>query len=196
MLSNIVVLLDSSGSMARLRQETITGFNKFIEEQKLEDGEAIATLVTFDSNVKTVFKNKDLKEFKKISDKDYSTGGYTALYKAVGQTIDETGEYLNSLSDDQKPQNTIFAIFTDGFDNVSDEKYNQQIVKDMVVHQQEKYGWQFVFFGAGLDAVQQGGNIGIRAAASVSYAADATATMDSYMTLSSFTKSVRKGGSI
>lgn len=164
----IAVVLDASGSMAGIKQETISAFNKFVEEQKALPGEALLTLVTFNDRPKVVRDAVDLKAIPALTDDSYRCDGYTALLDAMGLTIDKIGTKLAALPETERPDRAIVVVLTDGHENMSKE-YSRERVMEMVKHQEEKYAWQFVFLGAGKDAINQAGALGINSLRAMSY---------------------------
>lgn len=161
-LSELVCILDRSGSMYRLTSDTINGYNALIEEQKKEEGEAFITTVLFDDKYDIIRDHVPLAEVEPLTDKEYHARGSTALLDAVGRTINEVGARLAATPEDERPEHVIFAITTDGMENSSHEFTRDQI-KDMIAHQTDKYSWKFLFLGAGIDAYQEASvNFGIR----------------------------------
>jgi uncharacterized protein YegL len=170
-LTSINIILDRSGSMTKLSTDTIGGFNKFISDQKLVEGEATLTLATFSSDYKLVYDNLPLKDIKELTVADYPTGGYTALLDAIGKTINDVGAKLAAMKEEDRPSKVIVLIMTDGEENRS-TKFTKSAIQEMIKHQEQKYNWTFVYIGANVDAIKEGETIGIRMANSVNY--DAT----------------------
>ncbi len=189
----IAIVLDESGSMSPLQGETISALNKFIEEQKAIPGDALFTLVKFNGDYSFIHNSVSLAEVKPITTADYSPSGYTALLDAMGRTIDETGKKLAAMSDGDRPEKTIIVVMTDGQENVSKE-YTRDQVLAKVKHQTEKYGWQFLFLGAGPDAISQGVNLGIHAASAMSYNATQKGVGVAMNSTSAAVRSSRLGG--
>lgn len=168
-LTEMVFVLDRSGSMSGLAADTIGGFNELIEKQKKIEGDAYVTTVLFDHEYEVLHDHVALGEVAPLTDKEYFARGSTALLDAVGRTIDSVGARLAAAPEEERPEHVVFVITTDGRENSSCE-YTAKRVRDMIEHQQQKYSWQFVFLGANMDAVSEARNLGI----SAKYAADFT----------------------
>lgn len=168
-LTEMVFVLDRSGSMSGLAADTIGGFNELIEKQKKIEGDAYVTTVLFDHEYEVLHDHVALKEVAPLTDKEYFARGSTALLDAVGRTINAVGVRLAATPEEERPGHVVFVITTDGMENASRE-YTAKQVREMVEHQQQKYSWQFVFLGANMDAVSEAGKLGI----SAKYAADFT----------------------
>lgn len=158
-LTEIIFLLDRSGSMAGLETDTIGGFNAFIEKQRQLEGETIVTAVLFDDRYEILWNGIDANKAI-LTDKEYYVRGSTALLDAVGKTILDVGYRLSKTSEETRPGKVIFVITTDGLENSSRE-FSYEKVKELIKHQQEKYNWEFIFLGANIDAAKEAGNIGI-----------------------------------
>lgn len=169
--TEMVFVLDRSGSMSGLAADTIGGFNELIEKQKKIDGDAYVTTVLFDHEYEVLHDHVALGEVAPLTDKEYFARGSTALLDAVGRTIDSVGARLAAAPEEERPEHVVFVITTDGRENSSRE-YTAKQVREMVEHQQQKYSWQFVFLGANMDAVSEARNLGI----SAKYAANFTPT--------------------
>lgn len=169
--TEMVFVLDRSGSMSGLAADTIGGFNELIEKQKKIEGDAYVTTVLFDHEYEVLHDHVALGEVAPLTDKEYFARGSTALLDAVGRTIDSVGARLAAAPEEERPEHVVFVITTDGRENSSRE-YTAKQVREMVEHQQQKYSWQFVFLGANMDAVSEARNLGI----SAKYAADFTPT--------------------
>lgn len=193
-LSLIAVIIDMSGSMGPLTNDTIGGFNKFLEEQKSVPGEAIFTLCTF--NTKTNFVNSFVKlgDANSLSKESYVPSGGTALLDAVGTTINLVGKNLESMKEEDRPSKVIFLIMTDGEENASRE-FSLKSIKDMIEHQKEKYNWEFVFMGANIDAVSTGKSLGISGFNSLTYISDSSGTEAIYNSISGGLRSYRRRSS-
>lgn len=168
-LTEMVFVLDRSGSMSGLAADTIGGFNELIEKQKKIEGDAYVTTVLFDHEYEVLHDHVALGEVAPLTDKEYFARGSTALLDAVGRTINAVGARLAAAPEEERPEHVVFVITTDGMENASRE-YTAKQVREMVEHQQQKYSWQFVFLGANMDAVCEARNLGI----SAKYAADFT----------------------
>lgn len=159
-LTEIVFILDKSGSMAGLETDTIGGFNGMIEKQKKAEGEALVSTVLF-SNTSTVLHDRvDVRKIEPMTDRQYSVGGCTALIDAIGGAIHHIGNVHKYAREEDVPEHTIFVITTDGMENAS-RHYTSDEVKAMVNRQKEKYGWEFLFLGANIDAVETAARFGI-----------------------------------
>lgn len=167
-LTEIICVLDASGSMMPLRSDTIGGYNALLEQQKSEPGDAFVTTVLFNSTLETIHDHVLIYDVPPLTEKDYCPSGMTALLDAVGYTIEKVGKRLAATPENDRPANIIFVITTDGAENVS-HLYSLSQIKEMIEHQQSKYAWQFLFIGAGIDAYQASSSIGINAAHTASY---------------------------
>lgn len=170
-LTEMVFVLDRSGSMRSLTADTIGGFNELIEKQKKLEGDAYVTTVLFDHEYEVLHDHVALGEVAPLTDREYFARGSTALLDAVGRTINTVGARLAATPEEERPAHVVFVITTDGMENASCE-YTAKQVREMVEHQQQKYSWQFVFLGANMDAVSEAGKLGI----SASHAANFTPT--------------------
>ncbi|HYK73482.1 MAG TPA: vWA domain-containing protein [Pseudoneobacillus sp.] len=158
-VTEIIFLLDRSGSMAGLESDTIGGFNSFVNRQCQQEGVTLLTAVLFDDNYEVLWNGLDANKVK-LSEKEYYVRGCTALLDAVGKTILNVGHRLSNTIEEQRPDKVIFVITTDGMENASRE-FTYQKVKELIQHQQEKYNWEFIFMGANIDAAKEAENIGI-----------------------------------
>jgi hypothetical protein len=158
-LTEIIFLLDRSGSMAGLEGDTIGGFNAFVEKQSKLEGETILTAVLFDDEYEVLWNGIDANK-SRLTDKEYYVRGCTALLDAVGKTILDVGYRLSNTNEELRPGNVIFVITTDGMENASRE-FSYKKIKELIKHQQEKYGWEFIFMGANIDAAKEAESIGI-----------------------------------
>lgn len=159
--TELVFVLDRSGSMNGLQSDTIGGFNSLIEKQKREDGIAYVTTVLFDTRFERIHDRLPLNEVQLMTEKDYVPGGCTALLDAVGDTIHHIVNIHKYARPEDVPAKTVFVITTDGLENAS-RRYSLEEVKQMIEHEQEKYGWEFLFLGANIDAVETAGHLGIQ----------------------------------
>jgi uncharacterized protein YegL len=184
-LTEIIAIIDRSGSMESLRAETIGGYNNFIDEQKKGPGKAIVTLVQFDDQYQVDYEGTDVNDVKPLDESTYQPRGMTALLDAVGKTIVTVGERLAKLDEDKRPGQIIFLIITDGHENSSKE-YAAAKLKEMVKHQEEKYNWTFVFLGGGDIESQrdQGMSFGVAASNAYGYTPDAKAMNNVYSSVS------------
>ncbi len=159
-LTEIVFILDRSGSMSGLEKDTIGGFNSTIERQKREEGEAIVSTVLFDDDTEVLHDRVSLEKIAPLTEKEYYARGSTALLDAIGGAIHHIGNVHKYAREEDRPEKTIFVITTDGYENAS-RKYSSDRVKQMVERQKQKYGWEFIFLGANIDAVETARNFGI-----------------------------------
>lgn len=158
-LTEIIFLLDRSGSMAGLEQDTIGGFNGFIERQCKMDGETRLTAVLFDDNYEVLWDGADASKVK-LTEKKYYVRGCTALLDSIGKTIIDVGLRLSKMKEEERPGNVIFVITTDGMENASRE-FTYEKIKELIQHQQEKYNWEFIFMGANIDVAKEADDLGI-----------------------------------
>jgi uncharacterized protein YegL len=158
-LTEIIFLLDRSGSMAGLESDTVGGFNAFVKKQSQLAGETILTTVLFDDEYEVLWNGIDAREAK-LTEDEYSVRGTTALLDAVGKTILDVGYRLAKTKDDRRPGKVIFVITTDGMENASRE-FTYGKVKELIQHQQDKYNWEFIFMGANIDVAKEADSLGI-----------------------------------
>ena len=166
--TELVFILDKSGSMSGMEKDTIGGFNAMIEKQKALDGKVYVSTVLFSNRSEVLHDRKDLEEIAPLSEKDYQVGGCTALLDAIGGAIKHISNVHKYARKEDVPARTLFVITTDGMENASREYYPKQI-KDMIRKQEEKYGWEFLFLAANIDAVETAKHIGIRKERAVNY---------------------------
>lgn len=191
-LTDITFVLDRSGSMASVRDDTIGGFNAFIKSQKETAGEATMTLVQFDDQYDIHYTAKPIGEVVDLNHETFVPRGYTALVDAIGKTIVTTGERLGKMNEADRPSKVIFVIQTDGGENSSKE-FNRDKINEMIKHQTATYDWDFVFLGANQDAIQAGGRLGIMAGNSMTYSAGAAGTKGLFDTMACSMTSYRGG---
>lgn len=158
-LTEIIFLLDRSGSMAGLESDTVGGFNAFVKKQSEMEGETILTTVLFDDEYEVLWNGIDASEAK-LTEDEYYVRGMTALLDAVGKTILDVGYRLAKTKEDRRPGKVIFVITTDGMENASSE-FTYGKVKELIKHQQEKYRWEFIFMGANIDVAKEADSLGI-----------------------------------
>jgi len=178
-LTDINIVLDRSGSMSSVRDDTIGGFNTFLQSQKEAPGEAQLTLVQFDHEYEIVYNGVDVQSVSELTTKTFVPRGSTALLDAIGRTINSTGARLAEMPEEERPGKVIFVILTDGEENSSAEFTKDQI-NEMIKLQTEIYNWDFVFLGANQDAIKTGASIGIVAGNAMTYAATADGVGDTY----------------
>lgn len=192
-LTEVIFILDRSGSMNELTNDTIGGFNTFIEKQKNEPGEALITTVLFDDQYEVLHNGVNLKDVKPLSNKEYFTRGWTALLDAIGKTINTVGARLYNTPEEEKPSNVIMVITTDGEENSSKE-FNQAQIKEMIELQTNTYNWEFVFLGANIDAVSTARGFGIKASNAATYTASNIGTQSLYSSVCDSVSSYRATG--
>lgn len=174
-LTELVFILDRSGSMQGLEEDTIGGFNSLIEKQKKEEGEALVSTVLFDHENIVLHDRVPLTDVPPMTARDYQVRGCTALLDAVGGAVHHIGIVHKYARPEDVPEHTLFVITTDGIENAS-HTYSSDRVKKMIEHQKQKYGWEFLFLGANIDAVETAAGMGIDADHSVDYVPDARGT--------------------
>ena len=189
-LTEIVFILDKSGSMQPLVDDTIGGFNGYVESQKEEPGEAYLTTVMFDDNYEILYDHINIAEAPPLTAAQYRPCGMTALMDAIGRTIVSVGKRLADTPEEERPAHVIFVITTDGMENASRE-FSRNQVKEMIQHQQDKYSWQFLFLGAGIDAYKEASSIGIGGAHAMSVAATSWGTQSAYCSITNASKAIR-----
>jgi hypothetical protein len=192
--SLIVVVLDRSASMGTVLMPTIEGFNSFLTNQKEVPGAATTTLVQFDDKYEVVYANKALTEAPLLTKETYIPRGFTALFDAIGKTIDDVGASLAAMPESERPAKVVFVVQTDGFENAS-KKYSGDQIRAMVTHQRDTYNWDFVFLGANIDAVATATGFGMNPTMAVTYNADALSTRKAFRASSYVVGSSRLGGS-
>ena len=171
-LTEVVFILDRSGSMSGLEADTIGGFNSMIEKQRKEEGEALISTVLFDDQMEVIYDRVSAEKIQPMTDKQYYVGGCTALIDAIGGAIHHIGNVHKYARKEDVPEHTIFVITTDGMENAS-HRYTSDQVKKMVTRQKEKYGWEFLFLGANIDAVETAARYGIMEDRAVTFRNDA-----------------------
>ena len=189
-LTELVFILDRSGSMAGLEKDTIGGFNAMIEKQKRETGEAYISTVLFDNYSEVIHDRVALNVVPKLTEKEYYVRGSTALLDAVGGAIHHIGNVHKYAREEDRPEKTLFVITTDGMENAS-RRYSYEKVRDMITRQKEKYGWEFLFLGANIDAAREAARFGIDPDRAANYHADSTGTQVIYETVSETVRNFR-----
>lgn len=163
--SKIILLLDCSGSMRPRQEEVISGFNDFIDKQRKEPGTADVSLILFNDEVRIVYEDKPLDKVENLTSHVYYTGGFTAYYDALGMNIPKVGEKLALMEEDKRPGNVIVVVITDGLENASKEfprsNNGREQVREMIIHQQDKYNWKFVFIGSDINTEKEAQSLGI-----------------------------------
>ena len=194
-LTEVVFILDRSGSMSGLEADTIGGYNSMLKKQKQEDGEAIISTVLFDDQTEVLHDRISLEKVDHITDKEYYVRGCTALLDAVGGAIDHIGNVQKKLPKEERPEKTLFIITTDGMENAS-RHYSYDKVKKMVEKKKLKKHWEFVFLGANIDAVEVAGRFGVAANRAVRYECDEAGTALNFEVMSKMVSCARASSSI
>ena len=189
-LTEIIFIFDRSGSMSGLEADTIGGFNSMIEKQKKADGEAMISTVLFDNVSEVIHDRVSVLDIQPMTDKDYTVRGCTALLDAIGGAIHHIGNIHKYARAEDVPEHTLFVITTDGMENAS-RHYNAERVKQMIERQKARYGWEFLFLGANIDAVETARHFGIGADRAVNYHSDSAGTQLNYEVLSEAICAVR-----
>ena len=178
-MTELVFILDRSGSMAGLEADTIGGFNSMIAKQRLTPGEALVSTVLFDHETQVIHDRVPLEQVRDLTRNDYYVRGCTALLDAVGGAIHHIGNVHKYARAEDVPEKTLFIITTDGMENAS-KRYDYRKVKEMIERQKSKYGWEFLFLGANIDAAREAARFGIRAEKAVTYCSDSVGTRLNY----------------
>ncbi len=193
--TELVFILDKSGSMQGLEADTIGGFNSMIEKQKREKGTAVVSTVLFSDESRVIHDRVSLDEIKPLTEKDYCVGGCTALIDAIGGAIHHIGNIHKYARSEDVPEHTMFVITTDGMENAS-RRYSSDKVKQMIERQKEKYGWEFLFLGANIDAVETAKRFGISSDRAVKYVSDKEGTALNYEILNEAISVVRANATL
>ena len=194
-ITELVFILDRSGSMSGLEGDTIGGFNAMIQKQKKEEGEAYVSTILFDNVSEVLHDRIKLKDVPQMTDEDYTVRGCTALIDAIGGAIHHIGNIHKYARKEDVPAHTMFVITTDGQENAS-QRYGSDEVKKMIERQKKKYGWEFLFIGANFDAVETAARFGINSNRAVNYNADSVGTQVLYETLSAPISAMRSDRAI
>ena len=189
--TDITIVLDRSGSMASVADDTIGGFNRFLDDQRKAPGSAAITLHQFDDQFETPIKAQDVKSAPELSGKTFVPRGNTALLDAIGRAIGDTGARMQAAGNDCAAK-VVVVIITDGQENASHE-YNHAKVFEMIGHQRDKYKWEFVFLGANQDAIKAATHLGMAAGNAMNYAANALGTSKAFAATSANLCAVRSG---
>ena len=194
-LTEMVFIIDKSGSMEGLEKDTIGGFNSMLKEQQAVEGEAVVTTVLFDNRYELLHDRIDIRAVSPLTEKNYTVGGNTALLDALGKTIRKIREVQEHTAEDYRAEKVLFTIITDGEENASRE-YSAERIKARIEYQKQKYGWEFVFFGANMDAVLEAEKLGISAEYAQNYRADASGTSTAYSAISAISTAYRGAPSL
>lgn len=189
-ITELVFILDRSGSMAGLERDTIGGFNSMIRKQKAEKGECYVSTVLFDHEREVLHDRVKLSEVPEMTERDYTVRGSTALIDAIGKAIHHIGNIHKYARKEDVPERTVFIITTDGMEN-SSHLYTSDEVKRKIERQKAKYGWEFLFIGANIDAVSTAAKFGINKDRAVNYNADSEGTRILYESVSTAVQNIR-----
>ena len=193
-LTEVVFILDRSGSMRGLEADTIGGFNSMIEKQRKEEGEAYISTVLFDDQTEVIYDRVSVDKVEPMNDRQYYVRGCTALLDAIGGAIDHIANVHRYAREEDRPEKTLFIITTDGMEN-SSRMYTYKMVKKMVEKEKKKYGWEFLFLGANIDAIETAGRFGIGADRAINYECDSVGVTLNYQAISETISAVRKSKS-
>lgn len=194
-VTELVFILDKSGSMAGLEADTIGGFNSMLMKQQKAKGEAFVTTVLFNHHYELLHDRINIKGISPITEEDYEVGGTTALLDAIGFAVQKLINVQKRTSESERAENVLFVITTDGMENASCE-YTADKIKKMIQHQKEKYGWEFIFLGANIDAIKTAHQFGINEDFAVDYHADKMGTQLNYQVVSEAMINIRSGKKI
>ena len=189
-LTNLIFIVDRSGSMGKIASDMIGGYNEFIKKQAELPSDCFVSFYQFDDKYDAVFERKALKDVPALDNTTYVPRGFTALYDAVGKTINDYGKYLSDLKEEERPERVLVVIITDGLNNASHE-FDMKEVRDMVKHQTEKYLWDFVFLGSNIDAWSHGESMGIASASTLQFANSKGSVQNAFKSLSRNVRSYR-----
>ena len=189
-LTEMVFILDRSGSMGGLESDTVGGFNAMIEKQKKAEGDAYVSTVLFNTHSKVLHDRVDVQQIRPMTQDDYCVGGCTALLDAVGDAIHHIGNVHKYARPEDVPEKTVFVITTDGMENAS-HRYTYDKVRRMIEKEKEKYGWEFIFLGANIDALQEAARFGISADRAANYRCDRRGTAVIYEGINEVVSAVR-----
>lgn len=194
-MTELVFILDRSGSMSGLEKDTIGGFNSLLDQQRKVDGECVITTVLFDNRYELLHDRIDIRAVQPITGKEYFVGGSTALLDAIGKTIHKIGAVQKNTTEDYRAEKVMFVIITDGEENAS-RNYSSMQIREMIQRQKERYGWEFIFLGANIDAVETAGRFGIDADRAVDYVPDGEGTELNYRMMSETVATFRECGAV
>lgn len=194
-LTEVVFILDRSGSMNGLEMDTIGGFNSMLAKQKQVEGDVLISTILFDDKCEVLHDRKPIQEINPLTEKDYYVRGCTALLDAVGGAIHHIGNIHKYARKEDRPNKTLFVIITDGFEN-SSKHYTYTKVKSMIERQQKRYDWEFIFLGANIDAIAEAKRFGIKEEMAVDYLCDEAGTALNYETVSEVVSCLRANKSI
>lgn len=194
-LTELVFILDRSGSMSGLEKDTIGGFNGMLQKQKEVGGECVVTTVLFDNRYELLHDRIDIRAVRPITEKEYYVGGCTALLDAIGKTIHKIGNAQKNTAEDFRAEKVMFVIITDGEENAS-RRFSAETVKEQIERQKSKYGWEFIFLGANIDAVETACRFGIDEERAVNYVPDSEGINLNFRAMSDTITSFRRCGDV
>ena len=194
-ITEIVFIIDRSGSMSGFEADTIGGFNSMIEKQKEKDGKVYVSTVLFDNDSEVLHDRKEIGEIAPMTRKDYEVRGCTALLDAIGGAIHHIGNIHKYARPEDVPEHTIFIITTDGMENAS-RRYDSRTVKAQIERRREEFGWEFIFLAANIDAVETAEDIGIRRERAANYRQDSKGVKLTYETMNEAIITLRNGGDL
>ena len=189
-LTEVVFILDRSGSMSGLEADTIGGFNSMLKKQKREAGEALVTTILFSNDSERLHDRVRIEKVRPLTEKDYIASGSTALLDAIGDAIIHIGDIHKYAREEDRPEHTVFIITTDGMENAS-RRYDSAEIKSMIERQKQKYGWEFLFLGANIDAVETAARFGIDRDRAANFHSDKIGTKINYEAMSDAVSAVR-----
>ena len=190
-MTELVFILDRSGSMSGLEKDTIGGFNAMLQKQRRQEGDAVVSTVLFNTSAQVIHDRLPLERVGELTEEDYCVGGCTALLDAVGGAIHHIGNVHKYARPEDRPRRTLFVITTDGLENAS-RRYNYRKVKAMIERQKERYGWEFLFLGANMDAAAEAARFGIAPDRAAKYCCDEQGTALNYEVISEAVSRVRR----
>ena len=194
-ITELVFILDRSGSMSGLEGDTVGGFNSLIDKQRKQDGECYVSVVLFDNESEVIYDRVKLADVRRMTEDDYTVRGCTALIDAIGGAIHHIGNIHKYARPEDVPEHTMFVIMTDGMENAS-HRYSSDKVRQMIEHEKTEYGWEFLFIGANIDAVSTAKRFGIGANRAVNYHADSCGTGVAYEAVSRSVARMRACGRV
>ncbi len=190
-LTELVMIIDRSGSMNGLESDTIGGFNSLVENQRKEDGQALLSVVLFNEEAEVIYDRADLRSVCPMTEEQYAVGGCTALLDAVGGAIRHIGNVHKYAREEDVPEKTVFVITTDGLENSSRE-FTYERVREMIERQQERHHWEFLFLGANMDAVAEAARFGLNESRAARYEQDSEGTALTFKVISKACSSARR----
>ncbi len=193
--TELIFIIDKSGSMSGLEADTIGGFNSMLQKQRQEEGVCHISTILFSNYSQVLHNRRNIEKVEPLTRKDYVAGGGTALLDALGDAIQHTIKVQELAAEDEKASNVVFVIITDGDENAS-TKYTKRDIKKMISHEQEEYGWEFIFLGANIDAIDTADDYGIRRDRASNYVCDSAGVNLNFKCVANAISQLRKEGSI